>query len=106
MIDKFDYQSALEDCKAVRDSIKSDEDFQNADSGLVLYYLNTIVSALEIAVNAKHGKWVECETGVLINGIPEKSDMMMCSNCNGVGVHKRNVHVCKFCPFCGAKMFD
>ena len=37
--DKIDFESALEDCKLVRESIKTDDDFQNADSGLVLSYL-------------------------------------------------------------------
>ena len=53
MGDKIDFNAALEDCKRVRDGIKSDEDFQNADSGLVMYYLNTIVQALEIAAMVK-----------------------------------------------------
>lgn len=56
MGDKIDFNAALEDCKHVRDGIKSDEDFQNADSGLVMYYLNTIVQALEIAATVKQEK--------------------------------------------------
>ena len=53
MWDKIDFNAALEDCKRVRDGIKSDEDFQNADFGLVMYYLNTIVQALEIVTDVK-----------------------------------------------------
>lgn len=56
MGDKIDFYAALEDCKRVRDGIKSDDDFQNADSGLVMYYLNTIVQALEIAATSMEGK--------------------------------------------------
>lgn len=56
MGDKIDFNAALKDCKHVRDGIKSDEDFQNADSGLVMYYLNTIVQALEIAATVKQEK--------------------------------------------------
>lgn len=59
MGDKIDFNAALEDCKRVRDSIKSDDDFQNADYGLVMYYLNTIVQALEIATTVKRGRWID-----------------------------------------------
>lgn len=64
--DKINFESALEDCKLVRESIKADDDFQNADSGLVLSYLDAIVLALEMAVNKKHdnpakeGCWIPC----------------------------------------------
>lgn len=68
MGDKIDFNAALEDCKRVRDSIKSDEDFQNADSGLVMYYLNTIVQALEIATTVKQGKWIDADYKTLEHG--------------------------------------
>lgn len=68
MGDKIDFNAALEDCKSVRDGIKSDEDFQNADSGLVMYYLNTIVQALEIATTVKQEKWISCS-----ERMPEKN---------------------------------
>lgn len=104
MVDKFDFNSALEDIKCVRDGIKSDEDFQNADSGLVMYYLNTIIQALEIATTVKRGKW-EWEPGYV--GTTAK-----CSVC---GLSPRGFYSLpisqigrlpeyKFCPNCGAKM--
>lgn len=99
MWDKIDFNSALEDCKRVRDGIKSDDDFQNADSGLVMYYLNTIVQALEIATTVKHGTW-------------KRTDMFVkCSEC-GVelldeaffGIRVFDNGYMPFCPCCCAKM--
>jgi len=96
MGDKIDFNAALEDCNRVRDGIKSDEDFQNADSGLVMYYLNTIVQALEIAATVKRGKWID--SGV--NGT------VHCSNCQFTDFFAKRdrVMLFDFCPSCGADM--
>ena len=95
MGDKIDFNAALEDCNRVRDGIKSDEDFQNADSGLVMYYLNTIVQALEIAVTVKRGKWENTNT----------KNHLRCTSCDVI--HFIAQYPCgkiDYCPNCGAKM--
>lgn len=114
MGDKIDFNAALEDCKRVRDSIKSDDDFQNADYGLVMYYLNTIVQALEIATTVKRGRWIDIGHNAGLK----------CSNCgkriryrNGIKIeitvtdgrfnhtHEASQNgYYNFCPKCGAKM--
>ena len=89
MGDKIDFNAALEDCKRVRDGIKSYEDFQNADSGLVMYYLNTIVQALEIATTVKRGEWLD----------HNHTDTAVCSECG-----KCFTDETPYCPNCGADM--
>jgi hypothetical protein len=103
MGDKIDFNAALEDCKRVRDGIKSDEDFQNADSGLVMYYLNTIVQALEIATTVKRGHWITTQKTI-------DDNITTCSNCKRefyiedlVEVGNENGYS-EFCPSCGADM--
>lgn len=101
MGDKIDFNAALEDCKSVRDSIKSDEDFQNADFGLVMYYLHTIIQALEIATTVKRGKWKR-EYG-------EYDNYVLCSEC-GLSLSVSDYideewrEILLFCPSCGADM--
>ena len=99
MGDKIDFNAALEDCKRVRDGIKSDDDFQNADSGLVMYYLNTIVQALEIATTVKRGHWIELPKALNPNENP-----CQCSNCKHVISFYYGYPKSKFCDECGAKM--
>ena len=41
------FEDAYHDCKLVADSIVDDESFQNADTGLILYYMDRILEALE-----------------------------------------------------------
>ena len=43
------FENAYHDCKIVADSIVDEESFQNADTGLVLYYMDRILEALEKA---------------------------------------------------------
>ena len=103
MWDKIDFNSALEDIKSVRNSIKSDEDFQNADSGLVMYYLNTIVQALKIASTVKRGNWITTQKTI-------DDNITTCSNCKREFYIEDLVEVgnedgyCEFCPSCGADM--
>lgn len=104
MWDKIDFNAALEDCKSVRDGIKSDEDFQNADSGLVMYYLNTIVKALEIATIVKHGHWIETRRYRDADGCIVSD--YSCSECGSVlretNPDDRDSEF--YCYHCGAKM--
>ena len=54
--DNFNLQNAYEDCKQVFDSIIDEESYQNADTGLVMYYANEIMYALEKALNERSGE--------------------------------------------------
>ena len=99
MGDKIDFNAALEDCKSVRDGIESDEDFQNADFGLVMYHLNTIVQALEIVATAKRGKWIE-----LPKAFDSLENPCKCSICGHVLSFMNGYQKSNFCPNCGAEM--
>ena len=48
--DKFCLEDAYHDCKLVFDGITDDDSFQEADTGLVLYYANEIIYALREAL--------------------------------------------------------
>ena len=47
------FEDAYHDCKLVADSIVDSESFQKADTGLVLYYMDRIIEALEKATPKK-----------------------------------------------------
>lgn len=49
----FNLQHAYDDCKSVFEGL-TEENFQNADFGLVMYYANEIMYALELALNMKN----------------------------------------------------
>lgn len=48
--ENFNLKNAYEDCKNVFESITDENSFQKADSGLVMYYANEIMYALELAI--------------------------------------------------------
>ena len=48
--DKFSLEDAYHDCKLVFDGITGDDSFQEADTGLILYYANEIIYALREAL--------------------------------------------------------
>jgi hypothetical protein len=48
--DNFNLQNAYDDCKQVFESITDAESYQKADSGVVMYYANEIIYALEKAI--------------------------------------------------------
>lgn len=51
--DEFSLEAAYHDCKLVFDGITDDESFQEADTGLILYYANEIIYALHEALEGK-----------------------------------------------------
>lgn len=51
--DEFSLEAAYHDCKLVFDGITDDNSFQEADTGLVLYYANEIIYALQEALEGK-----------------------------------------------------
>ena len=48
--DEFNLEDAYHDCKLVFDGITDDDSFQEADTGLILYYANEIIYALHEAL--------------------------------------------------------
>ena len=56
--DEFDLEAAYHDCKLVFDGITDDDSFQEADTGLILYYANEIIYALQKALecNGTNGR--------------------------------------------------
>ena len=57
--DEFSLEAAYHDCKLVFDGITDDDSFQEADTGLILYYANEIIYALHEAL--------EKDTNILSN---------------------------------------
>lgn len=58
--DEFSLEDAYHDCKLVFDGITDDDSFQEADTGLILYYANEIIYALQEALKRKFArKWIE-----------------------------------------------
>ena len=51
--DEFSLEAAYHDCKLVFDGITDDDSFQEADTGLILYYANEIIYALHEALEGK-----------------------------------------------------
>lgn len=51
--DEFSLENAYHDCKLVFDGITDDDSFQKADTGLILYYANEIIYALQEALEGK-----------------------------------------------------
>lgn len=49
--DEFSLEAAYHDCKLVFDGITDDDSFQEADTGLILYYANEIIYALHKALD-------------------------------------------------------
>jgi len=49
--DEFSLEAAYHDCKLVFDGITDDDSFQEADTGLILYYANEIIYALHEALD-------------------------------------------------------
>ena len=50
---EFSLEAAYHDCKLVFDGITDDDSFQEADTGLILYYANEIIYALHEALEGK-----------------------------------------------------
>ena len=92
--DEFSLEAAYHDCKLVFDGITDDDSFQEADTGLILYYANEIIYALQEALPSgrkKTGKW-----------IPQMYGQYECSKC---GFYETD-RPFSYCPHCGAKMED
>lgn len=51
--DEFNLEYAYHDCKLVFDGITDDDSFQKADTGLILYYANEIIYALQEVLEGK-----------------------------------------------------
>ena len=51
--DEFSLEAAYHDCKLVFDGITDDDSFQEADTGLILYYANEIIYALHETFEGK-----------------------------------------------------
>ncbi len=51
--DEFSLEAAYHDYKLVFDGITDDDSFQEADTGLILYYANEIIYALQEALEGK-----------------------------------------------------
>lgn len=57
--DNFNLKNAYDDCKQIFESITDNESYQKADSGVVMYYSNEIMYALEKALEERpHGEWI------------------------------------------------
>ena len=54
--DEFSLEAAYHDCKLVFDGITDDDSFQEADTGLILYYANEIIYALHEALSGSEPK--------------------------------------------------
>ena len=51
--DEFSLEAAYHDCRLVFDGITDDDSFQEADTGVILYYANEIIYALQEALEGK-----------------------------------------------------
>lgn len=51
--DEFSLEAAYHDCKLVFDGITDDDSFQKADTGMILYYANEIIYALQETLEGK-----------------------------------------------------
>lgn len=103
--DEFNLGAAHHDCKLVFDGITDDDSFQEADTGLILYYANEIIYALQKALegNGARGKWIK-PTGMMP---PEHCGHYECSNCGFWAMRdwlRPRVVLTNFCPGCGADM--
>ena len=61
------FENAYHDCKLVAESIVDEKSFQNADTGLILYYMDRILEALEkqVTKEVKEERWIDtkCDCG-------------------------------------------
>lgn len=96
--DELAFQSAYEDCKLVADSIVDDKTFQNADTGLLLFYMEEILDAL--------GKQVAKKPDLEGDGYdPEGNlvyDTWICPNCEKH--YEVDYDNYDHCPNCGQKI--
>ena len=108
--DEFSLEAAYHDCKLVFDGITDDDSFQEADTGLILYYANEIIYALQEALPSiqpeqKTGKWIYGEHDIALH-----VDGYYCNRCNFFVPwdykHKAIdfIREYKFCPNCSAQM--
>ena len=87
------FESAYNDCKLVDESIIDDQSFQDSDTGLVLYYMDRILEALDKQVAKKTIKTVEHEIGYY-----------SCPTCNKkIGTNIMS-YLSNYCPYCGQKL--
>lgn len=88
------FEDAYHDCKLIADSIVDDKSFQNADTGLLLYYMDRILEAL----------YKQTSTN-LVKVFDDDVKQHWCSCpicCKGLGwEHSR---LPKYCPECGHKL--
>lgn len=91
------FEDAYHDCKLVADSIVDDESFQNADTGLILYYMDRILEALEkqVTKKVKEEQWIhtQCDCGYCFSkSYPD-------------GYYDVPYHMkTNYCPECGKKL--
>lgn len=84
------FEDAHHDCKLVADSIHDDESFQNADTGLVLGYIDRIIEALEKQIPKKPIEHIVNKVGFPYYECP------ICGECDVYGQ--------KYCDECGQKL--
>lgn len=84
-------EDAYSDCQLVAGSINDEKSFQGADFGLVMYYINNILEALEKQIPKKPVTYGE---------IKNYADCPMCGNT----VRGINKPFGEFCSKCGQKL--
>ena len=82
------FESAYNDCKLVDESIVDEESFQDADSGLVFYYMDRILEALEKQVPMK------------LDSEAKARGEYFCNNCYEP-IPRLDT---RYCPYCGQKI--
>ena len=90
------FENAYHDCNLVHENIVDDKSFQNADTGLVLYYMDRILEALE--------KQIPMD---MIKKFDHKVDTnwCVCPVCfKGLGWEDTEPAKCNYCPKCGQKL--
>lgn len=94
------FENALHDCKLVDDSIIDDKTFQEADCGLILYYMDRIIEALEKQVSKKV-KYSNYDDNGFDEIIPYKAECPVCGYEFEFGEFNDNDH--PYCK-CGQKL--
>lgn len=91
------FEEAYHDCKLVADSIVDEESFQNADKGLLLFYMDKILEALE-----KQIEKVPYYSGDGYFNGELVYDTWQCPNCGEY--YEVDYDTFDYCPTCGQKI--
>ena len=90
------FEDAYHDCNLIHKSIVDDKSFQNADKGLVLYYMDRILEALEKQIPMDRIKKFDNTVS---------TNWCVCPVClKGLGWEHTESGRCNYCPKCGQKL--